>query len=196
MPGSSFLFDIYSTGTSAGQTAYDSLADQTATNGTNSATAQYNGTTLDMYTLNAAAAPLSLVWNNTSGAGDGATWDSAQTGANGGTYNQNWLDGSTAFFFFANNAVTFNDSNNGHYNVTLNSTVRPASVLVNNSAGNYVISGTGVIAGSGGLTKMGSNTLTLSTANTYTGLTTVSGGTLIAASNSAAGQQHRRHGWP
>jgi hypothetical protein len=49
--GSSFLFDVYSTGTSSGQTAYDSLADQTATNGTNSSTTQYNGTVLDSYTI-------------------------------------------------------------------------------------------------------------------------------------------------
>lgn len=49
--GKTILFDVYSTGTSAGQTAYDSLADQTATNGTNSATAQYNGTVLDSYTV-------------------------------------------------------------------------------------------------------------------------------------------------
>jgi hypothetical protein len=49
--GSSFLFDVYSTGTSAGQTAYDSLADPSPTNGTNSATTQYDGTLLDTYTI-------------------------------------------------------------------------------------------------------------------------------------------------
>jgi fibronectin-binding autotransporter adhesin len=192
-PGSTFKFDIYSTGTSAGQTAYDSLADQSPTNNGGQVAAantpQYNGTVLDSYTMNVTPAPLSLVWNNATGAGDGATWDMAQPGGTtaGGTINQNWLDSTTPFFFFANNAVTFNDSNNNNYNVTLNTTVKPAAVLVNNSAGNYVISGTGVISGAATLTKMGSSTLTLSTANTYTGLTTVSGGTLIAASNSALG---------
>ena len=49
--GDTFDFDIYSTGTSAGQTAYDSLADQSATNGTNSGTTQYNGVVLDSYTV-------------------------------------------------------------------------------------------------------------------------------------------------
>ena len=57
--GTTFDFDIYSTGTSAGQTAYDSLADQSPTNGPGagggSATAQYNGTVLDSYTI---AAPV------------------------------------------------------------------------------------------------------------------------------------------
>jgi hypothetical protein len=50
-PGTTVDFDIYSTGTSAGQTAYDSLADASATNATNSAIAQYNGTVLDSYTI-------------------------------------------------------------------------------------------------------------------------------------------------
>jgi hypothetical protein len=57
--GTTFDFDIYSTGTSAGQTAYDSLADQSATNGSGngggSPTTQYNGTVLDSYTI---AAPV------------------------------------------------------------------------------------------------------------------------------------------
>ena len=50
-PGSTFDFDIYSTGTTSGQTAYDSLADQSPTNSTNSGTTQYNGTVLDSYTI-------------------------------------------------------------------------------------------------------------------------------------------------
>jgi hypothetical protein len=63
-PGTTFDFDIYSTGTSAGQTAYDSLADQSATNGSGggggSATAQYDGTVLDSYTIVAVPEPATL----------------------------------------------------------------------------------------------------------------------------------------
>jgi hypothetical protein len=59
--GSTFMFDIYSTGTGAGQTAYDSLADQSPTNGPGggggSATAQYNGTVLDSYTVQSVPEP-------------------------------------------------------------------------------------------------------------------------------------------
>ncbi len=58
--------------------------------------------------MNAAPTPLSLVWNNTPGMKDSITWDMAQPGGTiaGGTLNQNWLDGATPFYFFANNAVT------------------------------------------------------------------------------------------
>jgi hypothetical protein len=50
-PGTTFDFDIDSTGTSGNQTAYDSLVVQTPIQGTFSATAQFNETTLDQYTV-------------------------------------------------------------------------------------------------------------------------------------------------
>jgi hypothetical protein len=50
-PGTTFDFDVYSTGTSGNQTAYDSLAVQGAIQATYSSTAQYNGTVLDSYTV-------------------------------------------------------------------------------------------------------------------------------------------------
>jgi autotransporter-associated beta strand protein len=112
-----------------------------------------------------------ITWNNISGTGDGATWDSEN--------NQNWDNGTNSVNFMAADNVTFNDSNNGHYNVTLNSTVSPGNVTVDNTFGNYVISGSGGIAGNGTLTKSGSATLTLSTVNSYTGATAVSDGDLI-----------------
>ena len=54
-PGATIDFDIYSTGTSAGQTAYDSLADSSPTVAT--ATTQYNGTVLDSYTIQSVPEP-------------------------------------------------------------------------------------------------------------------------------------------
>jgi hypothetical protein len=56
-PGSSFDFDIDSTGTSAGQTAYDSLVVQGPIQATFSSTAQFNETVLDKYTIAAVPEP-------------------------------------------------------------------------------------------------------------------------------------------
>jgi len=100
----------------------------------------------------------------------GTLWDTAGQ--------QNWNNGSGPALFNTADNVTFNDTNNGHYAVTLNSTVSPTSVTVNNGSGDYTISGSGAIAGTTGLTKQGTSALTLATANTYTGNTTVSAGTL------------------
>ncbi len=72
-PGTTFDFDIMSTGTSGTQTAYDSLANQSPIqSGTFSSTYQYNATVLDQYTvavpepgtlgLAAGLAGLSQVW--------------------------------------------------------------------------------------------------------------------------------------
>ncbi len=59
-PGSTFDFDIDSTGTSAGQTAYDSLVVQGPIQATFSSTAQFNATVLDQYTITAVPEPTAL----------------------------------------------------------------------------------------------------------------------------------------
>jgi hypothetical protein len=60
-PGTTIDFDIYDTGTSGNQTAYDSLAEQTETqSGTFSATLQYNSLDLDSYTIQSVPEPASL----------------------------------------------------------------------------------------------------------------------------------------
>jgi autotransporter-associated beta strand protein len=124
----------------------------------------------------AVVAPATLTWNNAGGSGDGMHWDSTS---------QNWNNGSTADFYNDGAFITFNDANNGHYAVTLNTTASPGSVTVNNSAGNYTISGTGHIAGTGSLTKNGDSTATLNTVNTYSGGTIVNAGTLVVGVNGA-----------
>ncbi|MGA2442437.1 MAG: autotransporter-associated beta strand repeat-containing protein, partial [Tepidisphaeraceae bacterium] len=110
-----------------------------------------------------------LSWDNAGGSGTGTTWD---------TSSQNWNSGSGPTNFVNAVNVNFTDNNNGHYAVALNTTVTPNLISVNNSAGNYTISGTGTIAGSGTLTKSGTGTLILNTANTYTGATAVNAGAL------------------
>jgi len=70
--------------------------------------------------------------------------------------------------------------------VAVSGTVWPGSVTVD-SASNYTFSG-GAIGGAGTLSKTGAGTMTLYNSHTYTGATTVNGGTLrIARSYSGAG---------
>jgi autotransporter-associated beta strand protein len=116
-----------------------------------------------------------LTWKGTSAI---KTWDVMSTV---------WNTGSATVAYGDGCAVVFNDSNGGaaDYAVTLNTTVLPGSVTVNNSSNNYTISGTGRIAGGGSLSKSGADTLTLDTVNTYSGGTNVSAGKLIVGVNGA-----------
>jgi autotransporter-associated beta strand protein len=128
--------------------------------------------------------PATLTWNDSGGntPADGRTWDI--------NTNKNWNSGGAGNVVYtepggANNPnVIFNDRNNSAsntnaYNVTLSTLVKPSSVTVNNTTGNYTISGTGTIGGTGSLTKSGTGTLTLSTPNTYSGGTIVTAGRLL-----------------
>ncbi len=139
--------------------------------------------------------PAPVVWGNGYAVAnsltpaDGTTWD-VNNNLNWGTgtfpevYASPYVDGDGT----ANNlggAVVFNDSNNGQYNVTVNTTVHPGSVAFSNSAGNYTLSGAGHIGGTASLTKSGTSTVTLSTVNTYSGGTSVTAGTLVAGVNGA-----------
>ncbi|MGD1090310.1 MAG: autotransporter-associated beta strand repeat-containing protein, partial [Verrucomicrobiota bacterium] len=119
--------------------------------------------------------PASVTWNDASA---NNTWDKTSINWNNGSGNTTYADGD---------AVTFNDNNGSNYGVTLNTTVAPSSITVNNGSGNYVISGTGNITGTTSITKSGSDKLTLSTSNSYTGGTKVTAGTLVVGANGALG---------
>ncbi len=94
----------------------------------------------------------------------------------------NW--NSAADVYLQGDSVTFNDAGTTK-GVTLNTTVTPASVTFNNSAGNnYSLTGSGAVGGTCSLTKSGAGTLTLSTANTFSGGTTLAGGTLLLGASS------------
>jgi len=104
---------------------------------------------------------------------------------------QNWKNtastGVTNAYYVDGETVTFDDSTGGNspYLVTNAVTVSPASVTVN-TTNSYTIAGS-AIAGTASLTKSGAGTLTLTNANTYSGGTTLAGGTLYVANNNALG---------
>ncbi len=122
-----------------------------------------------------------LIW--TGGNASGPLWDVGLT--------QNWNNTTQSInpdVFFNLDSVTFDNSTSNN-NVTLNTTVQPSSVTVNNDATHpYSISGTGNITGSGTtLSKQGVGTLVLATNNTYGGNTTISGGTVQIGSGGITG---------
>jgi autotransporter-associated beta strand protein len=105
-------------------------------------------------------------------------WTGAQNNAwNNTTYN--WLlNGGYAIYADGDN-VLFNDAS---YNdtVVIAGSVAPGTVTFANSNANYTLGATGGgITGTASLAVMGAGTVSLGNANTYTGGTTVSGGTLL-----------------
>jgi autotransporter-associated beta strand protein len=99
-----------------------------------------------------------------------STWDINST--------SNWTLGTPAAKYVENDNVRFDDTASGSTTVSLNATVAPASVVVENTSKAYTIGGTGSITGATTLNKLGGNSLTIATVNTYTGNTTATGGTI------------------
>jgi autotransporter-associated beta strand protein len=80
--------------------------------------------------------------------------------------------------------VLFNDSAS-NFVVAAQGTVIPSTVTFNNSISNYTVSG--IIGGSATLSKSGSASLTLSGSSSYSGVTTISAGTVVAGNGNALG---------
>lgn len=94
----------------------------------------------------------------------------------------NWTNTGTSSTdrFYQNDTVTFDNTSGLQTSVVVNTTILPGSVVVNSDStgNNYTFSGTGGLGGGSSLTKSGTSTLTLSTSNSYTGATSITGGTL------------------
>ena len=139
------------------------------------------GTTAAVWVLTPIYQPASLTWTNASSDG---LWNTASSA--------NWNNGTGTTVFNATDNVTFNDANGGagNYAVALNTTVSPGSVTVNNSSGNYAITGAGMIADAGSLTKLGSGTLTLGVATSASSVS-INSGTVAIAPNVTLGSGDR-----
>lgn len=113
---------------------------------------------------------------------DGGNWDIGLT--------TNWIEISTGLgaSYADGNAVIFNDFALGTTSVNLTANVSPSKVTVNNDFLSYTVSGSGKISGATGLTKQGMGSLALLTANDYTGVTRIAGGT-VSVTNLANGGQ-------
>jgi autotransporter-associated beta strand protein len=136
---------------------------------------------VDMIVMNTigytVAPPATLTWKGNLASG---LWDSA--------YTQNWNNHTTSLstdVYRISDNVTFDDTAST-FSVLLTTQVSPGSVTVN-AVHNYTFTGNGGITGTAALTKSGAGALTLSTANAYTGGTSVTAGLLIAANPHALG---------
>ena len=132
-------------------------------------TAAYHGTLSDdtgnQKIVFAAGGVADRTWNTTSG-----TWD-IYTTANFAEGDQKFAAGDTVIFNEPASAIT----------ITLSGRLAPTAVKVNNTTNKITftgMAGTNDITGTASLTKTGAGTLDITTVQTYTGGTTVNGGTL------------------
>ena len=110
--------------------------------------------------------------------GTGSVWDLDQS--------ENWLLAAAPATFVTGDDVTFDASGAAASSVTLNQIVVPASVTLSGDA-SYTFGGSGGIGGNAGFTKSGAGILTLSTTNSHTGPTSLSGGMVIVPTLSISG---------
>ena len=121
--------------------------------------------------------PTNIVWI---GNPVNTNWDNEVT--------TNWLKAGVLDFFVPGDNVQFTDVGATNSPVNIVGEVQPGSVLVN-SHSNYVFASMsgGWIGGAANLTVTNTGTLTLLTTNTYTGITTIDGGSALAVSQLAIG---------
>lgn len=144
-----------------------------------SGTPSVTGNTLFMTINSSAPGPIS--WNF-----DDGVWDQAT---------QNWRDSASnpTTYFDTLDEVVFGNvatvAENEPIIVTLSSAFSPTGMTVNSADHDYTVTGTGSISGSGSLTVNlpSTRTFTLGMANSYTGGTSILGGTLLMTNNLSLG---------
>jgi autotransporter-associated beta strand protein len=131
-----------------------------------------------------------LMLNVTTASIQNLTW----TGASGDSTWQvagqpNWSPAGAVYLEYANGAgdiVTFDDTFGGG-SVTIAGLVKPSSVTVNDSASYYTFVGSGSIGGAASLAKTGTSTLDILNSNCFSGVVTVTGGSLFVDNPYALG---------
>ncbi len=117
------------------------------------------------------------------------TWSGA-VDATWNTVTPNWRLGGGSATFSNGDAVRFDNSYTGpNRNITVAAPVTVATILAGNLAGNDYTIGGASIGGPGGVTKTGTGTFALNNANTFTGKTSITGGTLSINSAASLGAE-------
>lgn len=133
----------------------------------------YNG---DQTQLLANYAPANLTWKGTD-LTNPTFWDTDST--------SNWENAGSPDKFLAGDNLLFDDTATS-FTVAVQAQVLPGDITFNHSINNYAVNGA-AIAGGANLTKNGTGVLTLNNPNTYTGITTITAGTVVAGNNAALG---------
>ncbi|MFO1488548.1 MAG: autotransporter-associated beta strand repeat-containing protein [Verrucomicrobiota bacterium] len=120
--------------------------------------------------------PASITWTGSFGS---STWDLLTS--------SNFLNGIAQDQFAPFDNVRFDNSGSSHSSVNLSGDLNAGAVVVDSTV-NYTFSGSGGIIGSASLTKSNSGTLTISALNnSFTGKTTIAGGTVVVSELDAVG---------
>lgn len=118
---------------------------------------------------------------------DGSNW---QVGATGASKNWKLQSATTSTDYLSGDNVLFDDSASGSSTISISgANVSPAATTFNNTTKSYTVASSGGfgITGSGPVNKSGAGTVTFASSNSYTGLTTITGGAISISTNSNIG---------
>jgi autotransporter-associated beta strand protein len=110
-------------------------------------------------------------------------WDGTVDGNWNINTTSNWVDIATGnpAVFQNGNPVVFNDQAIGTTDINVAQNVSVSGMIFTNDTLAYKLTGPGRIGGTTGLTKQGASSVTIGNTNTFTGVTTVQGGSLVVS---------------